>query len=650
MMDADGGAGQRALVQRVEQLLGFDGVQNRVQLIYGHPSPDLATVAPGTALMTDWLHPVNGDWRNGWSVGAQEAALLNFIQAQPATMRDNPTAVLWLHNEYDAIRGDVTAAMWNSALRFDAALVRQALGQGAETVPYVFVSAIPSSSAVDGSLQAIRLAMEGLAGDAGFHASIAARALDLDMSWDNLDGNPATLEYGGTHMSGSDALLVVERAARSIAEGWASHALPGSPLARANGNIANEGPEVVAAWRTGVAQLDIDFAFDAATALVAAPVVGTGLGWSVRDAAGHSLAAIGLTPVDGDTVRLHFASQLPEGPLRLHYGWGYGRLAAGQGPAQGNGLYDDQGLPAWTMAQGVGVTRWEGGRAVLDYSDSALRPTLAHGLTSTMMAQADEVRFLDGRAVFDADDPAAMVLRLYQVALGRQPDAVGLNTWVRELAAGRSVEEIGQSFLASAEFHARYGGLDDSRFVTQVYRNGLGREADAEGHATWVSQLAAGRSQAWVLSGFSESIENRDRTAGLLAQGLWDADEPAVQIARLYDTAFGRQPDAEGLAAHLATWRAGQSLSGIASSFLQSPEFQARYGLPEETGFVTALYHNSLDREPDAAGLAHWMWSLASGMSRADVVLGFSESTEHVQLTANLTMGTYVGEGGIVFA
>ncbi|MFC7555956.1 hypothetical protein ACFQU7_32600 [Pseudoroseomonas wenyumeiae] len=135
MMDAEGDAGQRALVQRVEQLLGFDGVQNRVQLIYGHPSADSATVTPGTALMTDWLNPVNGDWRQGWNIGAQEAALLNFVHAQPATTRGNPTAVLWLHNEYDAIRGDVTEAMWTSALQFEAGLLRQALGQGRRRFP-----------------------------------------------------------------------------------------------------------------------------------------------------------------------------------------------------------------------------------------------------------------------------------------------------------------------------------------------------------------------------------------------------------------------------------------------------------------------------------------------------------------------------------
>src|SRR5690606_26410161 len=183
----------------------------------------------------------------------------------------------------------VTEAMWRSALRFDAAMVRQALGQEAWSVPYVFVSAIPSSSAFDSSLQAIRFAMEGLAGDASFNAMIGARALDGDMTWDDLDHNAATLEYGGTHMSVHDALKVVERAARSIAEGWVEYALPGSEVAVRGGNIANEGPQVVAAWRAGGHLLQVDLAFDAAASIVAQPIVGSGLGWSVRDATGRSI-------------------------------------------------------------------------------------------------------------------------------------------------------------------------------------------------------------------------------------------------------------------------------------------------------------------------------------------------------------------------
>lgn len=650
MMDADGAAGQRALVDRVQQLLGFDGTQDRVQLIYGHPSDDMATVASGTALLTDWLNPVGGDWHNGWAIGTREAALLRFIQSQSAPVRDNPTIVLWLHNEYDAIRSDITEAMWSSAVRTDAALVRQALGQGAGTVPYLFVSAIPSSSANDQSLQVIRLGMEGLAGDASFNARIGARALDLDMSWDNLDGNPATPEYGGTHMSAGDALLVAERAARSIAEAWSAYALPGSPVARAGGDIANEGPKVEAARVVGEAMLEVDFGFDIASVLVARPVVGTGLGWSVRDAAGHSIASVGIAPVDADTVRIGFASALPEGPVRLHYGWGYGRLAAEDGAAQGNGLYDEQGLPAWTMAQGVGLLRWNGHHTVLDYSDTALRPTATHGLSLSMMARTDEVHFLDGRMVFAADDPAAVVLRLYHVALGREPEAEGLNHWIDALSAGIPLETITRSFLGSDEFRSRYASLTDADFVARLYREGLGREADPDGHAHWIDLLGGGQDRAQVVLSFSESQENRDRLAPRLAKGIWDADEGAAQIARLYDTAFGSRPDVEGFAHQLNALKAGLSLGEIASNFTQATGFASRYGAPGDADFVSALYHNALHREADPEGMAFWLSMTGKGMSRSDMMLAFSESLEHVAATSALTMGTHAGDAGIVFA
>ncbi|WP_158600896.1 DUF4214 domain-containing protein [Teichococcus wenyumeiae] len=74
------------------------------------------------------------------------------------------------------------------------------------------------------------------------------------------------------------------------------------------------------------------------------------------------------------------------------------------------------------------------------------------------------------------------------------------------------------------------------------------------------------------------------------------------------------------------------------------------FGVPDDPGFVTALYRNSLHREPDAEGLMNWLAALANSASRVDVVLGFSESAEHVQQTASLTMGLHPGQGGIVFA
>ena len=60
-----------------------------------------------------------------------------------------------------------------------------------------------------------------------------------------------------------------------------------------------------------------------------------------------------------------------------------------------------------------------------------------------------------------------------------------------------------------------------------------------------------------------------------------------------------------------------------------SPEFQARYGALNNTQFVAQLYANVLDRAPDSGGLAYHVGHLNAGMTRADVLVGFSESPEN---------------------
>ena len=59
---------------------------------------------------------------------------------------------------------------------------------------------------------------------------------------------------------------------------------------------------------------------------------------------------------------------------------------------------------------------------------------------------------------------------------------------------------------------------------------------------------------------------------------------------------------------------------------------------------------NTLDRPADQAGLDHWTGVLNSGVSRAEVVLAFSESAEHVALTAARIQSETPGEYGILFA
>jgi hypothetical protein len=103
------------------------------------------------------------------------------------------------------------------------------------------------------------------------------------------------------------------------------------------------------------------------------------------------------------------------------------------------------------------------------------------------------------------------------------------------------------------------------------------------------------------------------------------------QITRLYDTVFDRPPDAGGLEFWTNHLLAGIPLQTIADGFTAAPEFQARYGTPDDAEFTALLYRNVLDREGEPGGLAFWTGILRGlAASRAEVVVGFSESPEHV--------------------
>jgi Domain of unknown function (DUF4214) len=116
--------------------------------------------------------------------------------------------------------------------------------------------------------------------------------------------------------------------------------------------------------------------------------------------------------------------------------------------------------------------------------------------------------------------------------------------------------------------------------------------------------------------------------------GVPSTTSQEAQVTRLYDTVFDRPPDDAGLDFWTTALRIGAAdLDDVAALFVRSPEFQDRYGDTNNAEFVTLLYRNTLNREPDPAGQAFWTNSLASGASdRDDVVLAFSESPEHVAI------------------
>lgn len=118
-----------------------------------------------------------------------------------------------------------------------------------------------------------------------------------------------------------------------------------------------------------------------------------------------------------------------------------------------------------------------------------------------------------------------------------------------------------------------------------------------------------------------ESLEFVDRS-------FFDSVE-AQQVYRLYQAAFDRTPDKGGLSYWISQYVAGKDLATISAGFTYSQEFMALYPVGDTSAFLYGLYDNVLGRTPDAGGLAHWQAEMQKGVSAAEVLLAFSESTEN---------------------
>jgi len=106
------------------------------------------------------------------------------------------------------------------------------------------------------------------------------------------------------------------------------------------------------------------------------------------------------------------------------------------------------------------------------------------------------------------------------------------------------------------------------------------------------------------------------------------SNDPIEQfVSRLYINVLERNPDSSGLSFWSSQLRSG-SVTGIsvAHDFFFSIEFRNRN--VDNGTFVDILYRTLLNREADSGGRNFWVGQLASGLPRVDVFAGFAGSPE----------------------
>jgi hypothetical protein len=143
----------------------------------------------------------------------------------------------------------------------------------------------------------------------------------------------------------------------------------------------------------------------------------------------------------------------------------------------------------------------------------------------------ENLQFSD-KVLFVESADGANIARLYSAALDRAPDLAGESGWeayykafIPNNAKAQGIyvalaetpfsglSSLADGFILSPEFQQRYGALDNSGFVTQLYHNVLSRVPDQAGLDGWLNLMAHGTSKAVVLVGFAESTENIAKAA-----------------------------------------------------------------------------------------------------------------------------------------
>ena len=201
----------------------------------------------------------------------------------------------------------------------------------------------------------------------------------------------------------------------------------------------------------------------------------------------------GWTAAHGAGLSLHDLAQIfldsPEGQSHLGIADDTGFLTALYQTAL-NRPADAADLQGWTAAMHSGMERAD---VLIGFAFSAEN---AAGMQSAF-----------DTGIFTADPHAMDVARLYYGLLGRAPDAGGLDYFAQALAHGASTEAIAQTMLGSGEYAAAFGTLTDSAFIEALYHGALGRAPEASGMQGWTQALAAGANRADVALGIANSME-----------------------------------------------------------------------------------------------------------------------------------------------
>jgi hypothetical protein len=155
-------------------------------------------------------------------------------------------------------------------------------------------------------------------------------------------------------------------------------------------------------------------------------------------------------------------------------------------------------------------------------------------------------------------------------------------------------------------------GTPNQRFISELYRDLLGRQVDPAGLAFWNGLLASGLSHAQIALGVMTATPE-------FHTGL---------VQEMYQLYLHRVADPQGLRDSVAFLNSGGTRAELAVRFVSSPEYYQVRAQNANGGFLDALFQDAFDRSIETSAQKSLADQLASGATRsavADVIFASAE-------------------------
>jgi hypothetical protein len=247
---------------------------------------------------------------------------------------------------------------------------------------------------------------------------------------------------------------------------------------------------------------------------------------------------------------------------------------------------------------------------------TTIQGTLTSTATSTFMLQlfaspvADPSGFGEGKTLFGATTVTTNASGTVAFTITATPAILigqRITATATLLAGANMVPRDTSEFSRAVPV-----GTANQRFVAQVFRDLLQREADPS-----------------ALSGFTSFLDQGNSRASFVNIILGSHEYHVVVVRSAFRAFLHRDPDPNTLAGFAGFLDSGGTVEQLNSFVVGSPEYFQVRGGGTSVGFVTALFQDALNRTPDPLGLAGFTLELMQGFTTTQVATQVFASPEY---------------------